>query len=189
MNYFEKLKNRSVFLWRALFEVKHTKELLPPVYIDRAPGQRKLPGAHVDTAERVPQAEAEQMTSEALRGVGAEQRMQKKLPQTAQDAEKQEHVLHGMEAMETALRRAALKKESAVVRKDVHQSNEKHSAQLLLQRVQETAQSGMYPQNAAVYADQISDGERQMIKSAAPEEWSAYFEKDARRYDGACELM
>lgn len=202
MNYLKKLKNRSVFLWKVLFQTKTAKKLPPPVYIDRAPVQQMLPGAYVNESKKLKQSKAEQSKKTILQQNYKEHGSPQKVQQTKehgnrqkevlydmQREEQQERVLRGVEEMETAVLQAALQQKRPMISEQVHQDKENQSAQMLLNHVQETAQSGRYPQTTAAHTQQIIGSTREQQASAAPEKWSAYFEKDARRYDGAYELL
>ncbi len=202
MNYLKKLKNRSVFLWKALFRIKNAKKLPPPVYIDRASVQPELPGAQTNEMEKVLQTKEAQRKQTIVQQIQKEQKLpfkvrqreenqngQTELLRSIQPEERHERVLRGVEQAETAVRRAVLPQKQAAIAEPAHQNKENTSAQMLLKHVREMAQSGIYPQSAAVRAEQSIDSGCVQKDFAAPEEWSAYFEKDARRYDGACEVL
>lgn len=197
MSYWENLEKRSVFLWRALFGTRSAENGDAPVYID-----------HSGSTEMVLPERGETAAPESSAALQTQERVQ--LPRQRGGQEKEgSPILAGVEAAEAALRQlmqenggqeaqnTAASRRCFVSEIPFRAENREET-----QRKTATARGG-----AARLLAELETMERTRRRAAAaspraaapagPEsvrqnsgaEWSAYFERDARRYDGAHELL
>ncbi len=195
MNYWDDLKNRSIFLWRSLFGEEENEDREQPVYIDRAAAaqtaaaQKELlytlrselndreteggdaaAAALYDAAIRTDRTAAGQ----ALRGLPDAEKEREESAGSDDAASQQEHRT-----------RSGSTDDFPPKRTDIPGAG----AELLLTGLREAdfyeRRLREMPADSAETAAPSMNGE----PVAAPVDISAWFEKDARRYDGAYEVM
>lgn len=204
LKYLEQLKQRSVILWRTVFAARVNKRTVMPVYIDCAPAA-KAAGAQQEAKST---DEAATMQAEEESTENAQQ-----IAQFYKEKVQAEQVLQGFDAMETVLRSsaaakyAAAQKSGAPVWTAADEGAQQQCATPAAADAWERMQHNMAATAAGENLLQKLRAAEEMTASAMqmypaehttsvlprmavePMQWSAYFEKDARRYDGACELM
>lgn len=191
MKYLDELKNRSVFLWHGLFAPQKSGAADMPVYIDRAP----LPEGAALPKEAAEETAAQSdgltlpQTPQPVRAVPG--------PETAGEdgttrtEERSEQTLSGVDAAaqllealrETPVQSGGVEETST----SPHLSQEeKRGAAFLWQQLRGTERSAA---RAAMPAEAPRETPTAPPLSAAGStdraaDWSACFERDARRYDG-----
>lgn len=213
MNYLEELKNRSIFLWHALFGGEETANKAEPVYIDRAAAeqtaaaQTEQPGAA--------QADAPAVSEEKGLTWGRVTADTDRDPATLWDpTEAEGQVLRGLseaeETLASAERSGAAESggrvEASVEQKVSVRENESEAAageretersdisagagaEMLLTGLRMAASSGIRAQAKPAGRGEMPALRAEREPAVAPADISAWFEKDARRYDGAYEVM
>lgn len=252
MNYLEELKNRSIFLWRVLFDGGTTADETRPVYIDRASvpisgtdaqetdrsasatGAEKMglnstedrDGSiqrkesanedvfEPDAASKQGKAETVPMGSVLQNVVGTESAAASNGKES--ETVSQESVLQGITDTELAAQSArqpeltdkepmeqsrpmdrgtaAQEKMRAgsTVLPDAQKRTDDFTAsgaEELLQRIHTATRSGIAAERSITRPETSSPIQTEREQAAGPADVSAWFEKDARRYDGAYELM
>lgn len=196
MNYLEEVKQRSVILWQAVFAAQSDKGAALPVYIDGAPGTI-VPGGEKQREEAV------QVAAPAA-----------ETPYPMEAAQGAERVLRGVEDSAAAVEsvRAVQQKtaQSALAEKEENgtaqtppSAAEGHTAETLsgsgfsewfafageglLSRLRGTEETALRAKEGQSTATEPSSGAVEERMDGA--QWSDWFERDARRYDGACQIM
>lgn len=213
MNYLEELKNRSIFLWRALFDWKETADKVQPVYIDRAAAGQTA--AAQTERPRTAQAGVQAVSEEKGFTWGRVTADTDRDPASLWDpTEAEGQVLRGLSETEETLASAERsgaaesggRADASVEQKDAMRENESEAAagereaersdvsaeagaEMLLAGLRAASSSGIRAR-----ANPAGRGEMQALPTAwepkvEPADISAWFEKDARRYDGAYEVM
>lgn len=258
MNYLEELKNRSIFLWRVLFDGGTTADETRPVYIDRASvpdtgtdAQKTDRSASATGAEKTelnsteerdssiqrkesvnqnvfgPDAAPKQGKAETapmesiLQNVMGTESAAASAGEMASDGKEsetvsQESVLQGITDAELAAQSArqpeltdeepmeqsrpmdqgiAVREKmgtGSTVLPDAQKRADDFAAsgaEELLQRIRTATRSGIAAERSISRPETGSPIQTEREQAAGPADVSAWFEKDARRYDGAYELM
>lgn len=197
MSYWQKLEKRSVFLWRALFGTRSAENGAAPVYIDRSGSTISVLPERKETA--APESNA------ALQPQKREQPLRQRGGQEKTGAS----VLAGVEAAEAALRQL-MQENNGLEAQNTAASRRRFVPEISFgtengeetQRKAETVRGGAAKLLAELETMEHTRGRAAAAspRAAAPAgaesvrqnsgaEWSAYFERDARRYDGAHELL
>ena len=205
MSYFEQLEARSTFLRRALFGAAVRAGEDASVSIDRAPAwlaagaetvQPSAPDSGADSTPAEGQTQnagekqtaagadaAEKETAEALnRTATAEGRSGARTAQTEAEAPATEPG-GAVQTEETAWPEGAAAPDITVA------AQASFAGEWLLERVRTAQRQSAQALPGAVQERADAPEYAPRPEASAPEDWSARFERDARRYDGAYELM
>ena len=197
MSYWENLEKRSVFLWRALFGTQSAENGDAPVYID-----------HSGSTEMVLPEREETAAPESSAALQAQEREQP-LQQRGGQEKKTASVLAGVEAAEAALRQL-MQENGGLEAQNTAASRRRFVPEISFgtengeetQRKAETVRGGAAKllaeletmehtrrRAAAASPRAAAPAGAESVRQNSGAEWSAYFERDARRYDGAHELL
>ena len=193
MNYLEEIKNRSIFLWNALFDAQNRAHQAQPVYIDRAPVAVKTTGAQKPENTEEMHAAALQVQAggtqgRVLRGIEEAEQVAKQIAERTVQTEEKEQGREIDAAQQESiwyLHDAESKTEATLTARGFTEN----PAQVLLEQVHAASLYGNAGKSMPNTARAETANTVQPMRDVESAAWSSYFERDARRYDGAYELM